>query len=63
MAWSVLDNLERPLGFSTRFGVVNVDFETQERTPKDSALFYAKVIASNGEALGGDPWSLLGDDG
>jgi beta-glucosidase len=59
MAWSLLDNLEWSLGFSKRFGIVHVDFETQERTPKDSALFYAKVIASNGAALNQDPWSLL----
>ena len=60
MAWSLLDNLEWSLGFSKRFGIVHVDFATQERTPKDSALFYAKVVASNGAALESDPWSLLG---
>jgi beta-glucosidase len=52
MAWSLLDNLEWSLGFSKRFGIVHVDFETQERTPKDSAIYYSKVIASNGAALG-----------
>lgn len=52
MVWSLLDNLEWALGYSKRFGVVHVDFETQARTPKDSALFYAKVIASNGACLG-----------
>jgi beta-glucosidase len=50
-AWSVLDNLEWSLGFSKRFGIVHVDFATQKRTPKDSARFYAKVIASNGKTL------------
>ena len=50
-AWSLLDNLEWSLGFSKRFGIVHVDFETQKRTPKDSALFYSRVIASNGAAL------------
>jgi beta-glucosidase len=59
MAWSLLDNLEWSLGFSKRFGIVHVDFATQQRTPKDSALYYAKVIASNGAALAGDPWELL----
>ena len=44
-AWSLLDNFEWSLGFSKRFGIVHVDFETQERTPKDSARFYADVIA------------------
>jgi beta-glucosidase len=50
-AWSVLDNLEWSLGFSKRFGIVHVDFTTQKRTPKDSARFYTKVIASNGAAI------------
>jgi beta-glucosidase len=61
MAWSLLDNLEWSLGFSKRFGIVHVDFATQERTPKDSALYYAKLVASNGAALDRDPWSLLED--
>ena len=52
MAWSLLDNLEWALGFSKRFGIVHVDFETQTRTPKDSARFYSQVIASNGACLG-----------
>ena len=50
-AWSLLDNFEWSLGFSKRFGIVHVDFETQKRTPKDSAHFYARVIASRGSAL------------
>lgn len=49
--WSLLDNFEWSLGYSKRFGLVHVDFETQARTPKDSARFYAKVIASNGGVL------------
>lgn len=52
MVWSLLDNLEWSLGFSKRFGIVHVDFGTQQRTPKDSARYYARVIASHGEALG-----------
>lgn len=51
-AWSALDNLEWSLGFSKRFGIVHVDFATQKRTPKASARFYSKVIASNGANLG-----------
>jgi len=51
MVWSLFDNLEWSLGYSKRFGIVHVDFETQKRTPKDSARFYSKVIASNGAAL------------
>ena len=50
--WSLLDNFEWALGYSKRFGIVHVDFETQRRTPKASARFYSGVIASNGEALG-----------
>jgi beta-glucosidase len=49
--WSLLDNFEWALGYSKRFGIVHVDFETQRRTPKASARFYSGVIASNGEAL------------
>jgi beta-glucosidase len=49
--WSLLDNFEWSLGYSKRFGIVHVDFESQIRTPKDSALFYAAVIASRGRAL------------
>ena len=51
-AWSLLDNFEWSLGYSKRFGIVHVDYETQERTPKASAAFYSKVIATNGGALG-----------
>jgi beta-glucosidase len=59
MAWSLLDNLEWSLGFSKRFGIVHVDFETQARTPKDSARYYSRVVASNGGALDGEPWRWL----
>ncbi|MGI8840150.1 MAG: GH1 family beta-glucosidase [Caulobacteraceae bacterium] len=53
MVWSLLDNLEWSLGYSKRFGIVHVNFATQERTPKDSARFYARVIAGNGAGLDG----------
>jgi beta-glucosidase len=53
-AWSLMDNLEWSLGYSMRFGLVHVNFETQERVPKDSAHFYAGVIASRGAALGAE---------
>jgi beta-glucosidase len=53
-AWSLMDNLEWSLGYSKRFGLVHVNFDTQERTLKDSAHFYASVIASNGAALNAD---------
>jgi len=51
MVWSFMDNLEWSLGFSKRFGIVHVNFDTLERTPKDSAHYYARVIASHGKAL------------
>jgi beta-glucosidase len=51
-AWSLLDNLEWSLGFSKRFGIVHVDFETQKRTPKASSRFYSEVIRANGGNLG-----------
>jgi beta-glucosidase len=50
-AWSLLDNLEWSLGFAKRFGIVHVDFDTLQRTPKASAHYYSRVIASNGAAL------------
>jgi beta-glucosidase len=50
-AWSLFDNLEWAYGFSKRFGLVHMDYETLQRTPKASARFYSRVIASNGAAL------------
>jgi beta-glucosidase len=50
-AWSLLDNLEWSLGYTKRFGLVHVNFETQQRTPKASAKFYSQVIASRGAVL------------
>ncbi|CAK5280819.1 unnamed protein product [Mycena citricolor] len=42
LAWSLLDNFEWADGYVTRFGVVYVDYETQERIPKESAGFVAQ---------------------
>lgn len=50
-AWSLMDNFEWAYGYSDRFGMVFVDYPTQKRILKDSAYFYRKVIASNGENL------------
>ena len=50
-AWSLLDNFEWSNGYSKRFGIVHVDFASQKRTPKDSALFYSRVVATRGGAL------------
>ena len=46
--WSLLDNFEWTLGFSKRFGLVHVDYETQERRPKDSFGFYAELAQGAG---------------
>ncbi len=51
--WSLLDNLEWNRGYDMRFGLIYVDYRTQERTIKDSAFWYRKVIESNGERLRG----------
>ncbi len=45
--WSLTDNFEWAQGFSKRFGLIHVDYETQERILKDSGEWYARVIASN----------------
>jgi len=46
--WSLLDNFEWAFGYAQRFGIVHVDYATQRRTPKDSARWYADVIARGG---------------
>jgi beta-glucosidase len=45
--WSLLDNFEWAYGYAKRFGIVHVDYETQVRTLKDSARYYADVIRRN----------------
>ncbi|MFW0792422.1 GH1 family beta-glucosidase [Gordonia sp. CPCC 205515] len=45
--WTLLDNFEWAWGYTQRFGIVHVDFETQARTPKDSARWFAQVAAAN----------------
>ncbi|MGA3527282.1 GH1 family beta-glucosidase [Melissospora conviva] len=46
--WSLLDNWEWAEGFSKRFGLVHVDFDTQVRTPKSSYAWYRDLIARQG---------------
>lgn len=45
--WSLLDNFEWGHGYTKRFGIVRVDYETQARTIKDSGEWYSRVIATN----------------
>ncbi|WP_141015574.1 GH1 family beta-glucosidase [Nocardioides sambongensis] len=47
-AWSLLDNFEWAYGYGQRFGIVHVDYETQVRTPKSSALWFSAVIGAGG---------------
>ena len=46
--WSLLDNFEWARGYAQRFGIVWVDYATQQRTIKESGYWYARVIAANG---------------
>lgn len=46
--WSLLDNFEWDSGYSMRFGLVFVDYRTQQRIPKASAEWYGEVIRHNG---------------
>jgi beta-glucosidase len=43
--WSLLDNFEWAWGYDKRFGIVRVDYETQERSLKDSAIGYREIIS------------------
>ncbi|MDO5700602.1 MAG: GH1 family beta-glucosidase [Bowdeniella nasicola] len=47
LAWSLLDNFEWALGYTQRFGIVRVNYETQERIPKASARFFAEVARTH----------------
>jgi beta-glucosidase len=46
MVWSLLDNFEWASGYGKRFGIVHVDYATQRRTLKDSALWYRDFLAA-----------------
>ncbi|AWB92722.1 GH1 family beta-glucosidase [Aeromicrobium chenweiae] len=50
-AWSLMDNFEWAEGYDKRFGIVHVDYETQVRTPKDSARWYADLIRQHGAGI------------
>lgn len=51
-AWSLLDNFEWAFGYSKRFGLVYVDYPTQRRIPKESALWYSRFIRHQHELYG-----------
>jgi len=42
--WSFTDNFEWHNGYEDRFGLIYIDYQTQERIPKDSALWYKSII-------------------
>ena len=48
--WSLLDNYEWAWGYEKRFGIVRVDYDSQERSVKDSGREYSRIIAAR--ALG-----------
>lgn len=45
--WSLLDNLEWNDGYEPRFGLVEVDYDTQKRTIRNSGKFYSEIIKRN----------------
>jgi len=48
--WTLLDNFEWAWGYDRRFGIVRVDYDTQQRTVKDSGRFYSSVIAAHAQS-------------
>ena len=51
LVWSIMDNFEWAKGYTKRFGLVHVNYQTLKRTPKKSAYWYKQVIANNGFSL------------
>ncbi len=49
--WSYFDNFEWSCGYTERFGLTYVDYQTQARIPKDSAYWYQHVMETNGSEL------------
>ncbi len=57
--WTLIDNFEWSCGYRDKFGLVYVDFATQRRYLKDSAFWYAKVIATQGGCLQPEKFPLF----
>ena len=53
--WSIMDNFEWGEGYTKRFELIHVDYQTQARTLKDSARWYRTIIDSNGAKLAESP--------
>lgn len=49
--WSLMDNFEWAEGYKERFGLIYIDYPTQQRILKDSANWYSEVIATNGKTM------------
>ena len=45
--WSLLDNFEWEKRFEPRFGLIEVDYKTLERKPRESAFYYAEICKTN----------------
>ena len=61
MVWSLLDNFEWAFGYEKRFGIVHVDYATQKRTLKDSALWYRNFLRDQNANVRSDRVLKLSD--
>jgi len=52
--WTLLDNFEWTFGYSVRFGLYHVDFDTQERTPRMSARWYRSFLKGSAALTTGE---------